>query len=211
MKDLILIGASGLAREVVSADQGEYRVVGVVDDRTSSHGGRAGGVEVLGGIALTTEFDADLLICIGSGVARRSVADRLASLGVAEQRFATFADSSVRIPATCAVGAGSILLAGVVLTADVSIGRHVVAMPNTTFTHDNRIGDFVTVASGVSLGGSVAVGEAAYLGMNAAIRQQVRVGAEAVVGMGAVVLTDIPEGETWAGVPAHQLTAREAS
>jgi acetyltransferase-like isoleucine patch superfamily enzyme len=83
-------------------------------------------------------------------------------------------------------------------------------MPNVTMTHDCVVADFATLAAGVSLGGGVRVGRAAYLGMNAAVHPGVRIGAGAVVGMGAVVLTDVPDGETWAGVPARALVPRPA-
>ena len=205
MPDLLLIAASGLAREVLSADQGDYRVVGVLDDDPTLAGSLVGGVAVLGGVELAGDRDEALLICVGLGSGRQKVAARLARLGVVEARFATLFDRSVRVPSGCRVGAGSILLAGVVLTADVAIGRHVVAMPQVILTHDDCVGDFATLAAHATLGGSVSIGEAAYLGMNCSIRQEVSIGAAAIIGMGAVVLTDVPEGETWAGVPARAL------
>lgn len=211
MRDLILVGASGLAREVMAASQSDYRVVGVVDDDATLHGTGFAGVDVLGGTAHATEYDASLLLCIGSGSGRRTVAARLAELGVRGDRFATVVDDSVRVPAGSSVGHGSILLAQVALTADVTVGEHVVVMPNVTLTHDDRLDDFATITAGVSLGGSVTIGEAAYVGMNASVRQRVRVGAGATVGMGAAVLDDVPDGQVWVGVPARAIHERKTA
>ena len=136
---------------------------------------------------------------------RRGIVRRLADAGVREDRYEIFAARSARIGASSMICAGSILLDAVVVTADATLGRHVVVMPNSTITHDDVLADFATLAAGVSLGGGVRIGEAAYVGMNAAVRQGVAIGADAVVGMGAAVLEDVPEGETWAGVPARNL------
>jgi acyl-[acyl carrier protein]--UDP-N-acetylglucosamine O-acyltransferase len=91
------------------------------------------------------------------------------------------------------------------MTASVTVGRHVVAMPQATMTHDNTVDDFATLCAGVSLGGFVTVGRAAYLGMNSCVRQNVTVGAETTLGMGAALLSDLPDGQTWAGVPARAM------
>jgi sugar O-acyltransferase (sialic acid O-acetyltransferase NeuD family) len=205
MRDVILVAASGLAREVIAAAQDDYRIVGILDDDPALHGTTVGGIAVLGGTAHAAEYDAALLLCVGAGTGRRALAERLRALGIDEHRYATVVDASVRIPSTCSVGAGSILLAGTVMTTDVVIGSNVVVMPNVVLTHDVRLGDFATLASGVSLGGGVSVHSAAYVGMNAAVRQRVVIGAGAIVGMGAAVLEDVPDGETWVGVPAHPI------
>ena len=211
MRDLVLLAASGLAREVISSAQRSHRVVGILDDDPGLAGSSVSGVPVIGPIDDAGSIDLDLLLCIGSGRGRMTVARRLGDLGVDESRFATIVDDSVRIPESCTVGRGSIILPGVVLTADVRVGRHVVLMPQVTLTHDDELADFVTVAAGVSLGGGVVVGEASYLGMNASVRQGLRIGEGVVVGMGAAVLDDVPSGETWVGVPARPIAHHQPS
>lgn len=208
MDDLLLVAASGLAREALAVVRavGRHRVVGVLDDDTTLHGAALDGVAVLGGLDRVERHpDAQVLLCPGSGGARRSVARRL---GLAPERYATVVSPTADLAADISVGAGSIVLGGVVATASVTVGAHVVLMPRVVLTHDTVVGDFATLATGVTLGGGVEVGEAAYLGMASCVRQHVRVGAGAVLGMGAVLLEDLPPGETWAGVPAGPLTRR---
>jgi sugar O-acyltransferase (sialic acid O-acetyltransferase NeuD family) len=205
--DLVLVGASGLAREALAviAESGSHRVLGVLDDAAGRIDGTFSGVPVLAGIDDAHRFSrAELLVCVGSGVARERIVGRLAAIA-GDVSYATVVDPSVRNPAACSIGVGSILLSHVSITAAVTLGDHVVVMPGTTLTHDDAVDDFATLAAGVSLGGGVHIARAAYLGMNAAVLPGVRVGSRAVVGMGAVVLSDVPDGETWAGVPARRL------
>lgn len=200
---LLLVGASGLAREVIAA--GTTGIVGVLDDDDTRHGGELSGVPVLGGTALAAKRAEQLVLCIGPSLVRQQVARRLSRMGVTDERYAIVAARSARIGASCEIGPGAILLDGVVITADVRLGRHVVVMPHGTITHDDRLDDFVTMAAGVSLGGGVHVRAGAYIGMNAAVRQGLVIGRGATIGMGAVVVRDVPEGETWAGVPARRM------
>ncbi|WP_345801187.1 acetyltransferase [Microbacterium sp. AZCO] len=202
-RGVLLLGASGLAREVIAADPSG--IVGIADDDETLHGRAMGGVPILGGIADISRRPHDLLVCVGGGSGRRAIVRRLLAWGLPPTRFATFVAPTVRVGRSSSIGAGSILLDGVVVTADASIGRHVVMMPHCTITHDDVIADYATLAAGVSLGGGVHIGQAAYLGMNASVRQHITVGAEATVGMGAAVVGDIPEGQIWAGVPAQPL------
>lgn len=200
---LLLVGASGLAREVLAA--GITGVVGILDDNEALVGEYVGGVPVVGSIASAPDREERLLVCVGPSEKRRNVVRRLRRFGVDEDRFDTFAARSTRIGTSSIIGAGSIILDATVITADVRIGSHVVIMPNCTVTHDDVLEDFTTLAAGVALGGGVHIGEAAYVGMNAGIRQGVRVGAQSTVGMGSMVLSDVPDDQIWAGVPAREL------
>lgn len=207
MASVLLVAASGLAREVIASirQTGDHQVVGVLDDDPSLHGRQISGARILGHLDLAAQSSDKFLVCAGSGSARSAILSRLEQLGVEQDRFATHIHESAVIGSGSAIGAGSIVLAGSVLTADVRVGQHVVLMPRVTLTHDDRVEDFATFASGVSVGGRVEIGRNAYLGMNASVRQDVRVGDHAVLGMGAVLLRDLPAGETWAGNPARAI------
>ncbi|WP_213816472.1 NeuD/PglB/VioB family sugar acetyltransferase [Glaciihabitans sp. dw_435] len=205
MTEVILVGASGLAREALTVVRSlhSHRVVGILDDSESRWGTTIDGVPVLGGMDVAMDHpSAKLAICVGQGAARARLAARLELAGVTGARYTTLVSPHVRVPRSCHIGVGSILLDGVVLTADVTIDRHVVVMPHVTLTHGNRIESFATLCAGVTLGGGVRVGSEAYLGMNSSVRERVHVGARSVLGMGAVLLRDLPSRETWVGVPA---------
>jgi sugar O-acyltransferase (sialic acid O-acetyltransferase NeuD family) len=206
MTELILIGASGLAQETIAAlrSNADPRTLRILDDSPATWGTAIDGVSVAGGLEAAVEHPgAELLICVGRGSARADLAARLVRTGVTPDRFTVLVHRSVDVPPGCRIDAGSIVLAGAVLTANVTIGAHVVVMPHVTLTHGVRIDSYATLCAGVTLGGDVHIGAAGYLGMNVAVRERVTVGKRAVIGMGAAVLTDVPADETWLGVPAR--------
>jgi sugar O-acyltransferase (sialic acid O-acetyltransferase NeuD family) len=210
---LILVAAGGLARETAEAARAAGQdLLGFVDDDPRLWGGTLDHLPVLGGLEAVLDYrDVSVVLCAGQGIVRARLAARLHEMGVQPDQYVSVVHPSVSVPQSCKVGIGSVLLGGTVLTASVSIGSHVVCYPHVTLTHDDALDDFVTLCSATTLGGGVRIRAGAYVGMSTAIREHVVVGAGAVIGMGAVVLQDVPQGETWAGVPARALRASTRS
>jgi UDP-3-O-[3-hydroxymyristoyl] glucosamine N-acyltransferase len=130
---------------------------------------------------------------------------RLEEMGVGDDRYTSVIHPRAVAPPSSSVGAGSVLLAGVVLTADVTVGRHVAVMPNAVLAHDVVVEDYVSVGASVTLAGSVRVRAGAHLGQSCAVREGLTVGAWSMIGMGAAVIRGIGDSEVWAGVPAQLL------
>jgi len=151
--------------------------------------------------------DASVVVTTGNPrdyFSRRRIVERL---DLPAARYATLVHPAAVLPRSVSLGVGTVLGARVVATAAVRVGHHAAVLPGAVLSHDVKIGDYVTIGAGVCLAGGVCVRDGAYLGAGALIRERCTVGQSALVGMGAVVLTDVPDGEVWAGVPARRLRA----
>lgn len=210
-EDLVLVGAGGLGRETAEAIRARnaieptWNLLGFLDDGPTFPAS-VSGIPVLGPVTELKNLPAvKVVLCTGRPDfywSRKQLASRLA---LPQSRYATIVHPAAELAPSARIGAGSIVLAGVVATTDVEIGAHVAIMPNCVFTHDDRIGDHSTFGAGVRLAGGVVVGEGAYVGSGALVREKTSIGAWSLLGMGSVVLNDIPAGQVWIGAPARLL------
>lgn len=214
MRDLVIVGAGGFARETAAAARAAnrlrptWRLRGFVDDNPALRGIERSGLPVVGGTdALDQMPDVAVVICVGNPKNYRARERLVHRLGLPADRYATVVHPAAEVGSGSTVGPGTVLLAGAVLTADVAVGAHVAIMPQVVLTHDCVVGDYVTIASGVRLGGGAVLAPGAYVGAGALVREKVTVGARSLVGMGSVVLRDVPPDEVWAGNPARHLRA----
>lgn len=90
-------------------------------------------------------------------------------------------------------------------TQSTIIGKHTAIDSNVHIGHNAIIGTNCLIAAGAVIGGSAKIGHSSFIGCNAFIKQKVVIGNNCVIGAGAVVTKDVPDNETWVGVPAKKI------
>jgi acetyltransferase EpsM len=133
--------------------------------------------------------------------------ERIASLGIPDDRFATLIDPMAIVAETATVSPGAVIGAFAIVGPSVSIGRLVSLWPAAQLGHDVEIEDFVFIGRSAIVSGYCTLATGAYVGPGAVIREGCRIGRFAVVGAGAVVAKDVPDGAVFAGNPARAVVA----
>jgi sugar O-acyltransferase (sialic acid O-acetyltransferase NeuD family) len=223
-RPLLLIGGgehAGVVAEAAATDRGRWRIVGYTDPRpdlgplASTRAPRLG--DDSAGLA---RFDAEpsddhptLVLAVG-GVGdpggRRRVSHTVEGLA-AWARWATIVHATAWVSPSAELSDGTVVLAGVIVNAGASVGRHGIVNTRAVVEHDVRIGEFVHLGPGAIIGGGARIGSDVTIGMGALIRDHVTVGDGATIGMGAVVVADVPPGVTVVGSPARPLAAPATS
>lgn len=98
---------------------------------------------------------------------------------------------------------GTVIMAGVTVNVDASIGKHCIINTNASVDHDCVIGDFVHISPNAALAGNVRVGEGTHIGIGAVIIQGIKIGRWCTIGAGAVIIRDIQDGSTVVGNPGR--------
>jgi sugar O-acyltransferase (sialic acid O-acetyltransferase NeuD family) len=210
MKELVIVGASGLGKEIAwLAKRAGIPVKGFLDDNPELAHTEFYRRPVLGSIDDWSQFsDALFLIAIAAPKVREQILNRMFAVGTPD--FATLIDPSAHVDLSeTRVGPGSVICAGTVCTADTVIGSHCVINKLCSIGHDAWVGDFATLSPQVMLGGHSIVERGAEIGAASLVRQGLTIGKCAVVGMGAVVTKNVPPGVTVVGNPAKVLAPRK--
>lgn len=210
-KDLYIIGAGGFGREVawlverINKKEKAWNLKGFLDDNKLLHGKQEGGYPVFGGTELLQKTDLQTwVVCaVGAAQIRKKIINKVQKSE--NVKFATLIDPGVILSDRVAIGEGSIICAGSILTVDIQIGKHVIVNLDCTVGHDACLHDFVTVYPSVNISGYVEAGECVELGTGTQIIQGKHIGAQTIVGAGAVVVKDLPEKCTAVGSPAKPI------
>ena len=103
---------------------------------------------------------------------------------------------------TVTARSGNIVTASTVFTCDIRIGDQNVFNLCATVGHDVSIGSFNVINPSVNISGSVTLEDQILVGTGAQILQNLRISSGSVIGAGAVVTKNVPQNQTWLGVPA---------
>ncbi len=190
---MYLYGASGHAKVIIETlEQHGEPIEGLFDDNASIGSLLNYMVE-----PFSPPFDPtkQLIISIGNNLIRRNIASSVkANFGIAIHRSATISKRSF-------IGAGTVVMGGVTINADVKIGQHCIINTNSSIDHDSVLEDFVHISPNVALCGGVEVGEGTHIGAGAVVIPGKKVGKWCIIGAGSVIIKDIPDYSTAVGNP----------
>ena len=208
MKDIIIVGAGGFAREVawlieeINLKNQEWNLIGFFDEN-NNEAKTLNGYRVFNKNDFVNQSQASLVVAIGDSETRKKVVDRYSSF-----KFATLVHPDVSISATNKIGEGSIICKGNIITVNVDIGKHVIVNIDSTVGHDAVLEDFVTILPSVNISGYVRIKECSNVGTGTQIIQKKTIGQNSIIGAGSVVVRDINDYVVAAGIPAREIKKR---
>lgn len=205
---LAIFGAGAAGREIAWLAQrcwGEEISITFLVDGDSLVGTRANGIPTVHIREFAQKFPrTPVLVAVGDPALREQCVRKCAAAGLG---FTTLVHPRVETSRRVAVGMGTMICAGVVLTTNINIGQHVYINIGCTISHNAQIADYATLSPGVHLAGWVTVGRRAFFGTGAVVRngsadRPVTIGENAIIGAGACVIQDVEPNTTVVGVPA---------
>ncbi|MCR5482403.1 MAG: acetyltransferase [Clostridia bacterium] len=208
-RDIVVIGAGGLAKEVrwvieeCNKVNGKWNILGWVSKEES--GTVIAGLPVLGDDdwLLGHASPIDVVVAVGSGSLRKKIATYLKQNK--NISFPQIIAQSAEISKYVKLGEGAVIMNKSILTVDIEAGDFFLCNHGCTVGHDCRFDDYVTLNPGTHISGTVSIGECSSIGVGASVIQGVSIGRNTFIGAGAVVISDIGDNCTAVGVPAKPL------
>ncbi|MDD4731864.1 MAG: acetyltransferase [Desulfovibrio sp.] len=205
---VVIIGAGGHGQVVADilfhmwTKGRDLELMGFLDDMPERIGTSVLGLKVLGPVEQLDDIGHEaIIVAMDDNRARLEMARRLHD----EPMINAIHPSAVLAP-DVSIKPGGVVCAGAVVNPGTTVERGAIVNTGATVDHNSTLCEYSHVGPGVNLGDGVHVGTGALVGLGASVIPQVRLGDWSVVGAGAVVTRDVPEKETWVGVPARKLS-----
>ena len=205
LKDLVIYGAGGLGREILSLIRRDYanvwKVIGFIDDAQDL-------TETIDGLSV---YKKDFLqskslavvIAIGDPLIKAKVwGDLLRNKNLT---FPNIISSRACIDTNAYIGQGNIITDFCWISTNTIIEDGVLINVATTVGHDAKVGSYTSIMPQCAISGHVEIGCRVLIGAKSFILQGKHIGQNAVIAAGSCVFRSIDEYETVWGNPAHTL------
>jgi sugar O-acyltransferase (sialic acid O-acetyltransferase NeuD family) len=204
MEEIILIGAGGLAREIIGIisdniyhGQNNQKVIGLLDDNIPK-GTLVNNLPVLGKINEHNNFTSMFVIAIANPPVKEKIFNLL---GLPLDRFANIISFRSIQFSLKVFGFGNVIYPNAILSNNVSIYNLTTILPST-IGHDAIIGNFTTISGNCSINGFVNIGKSVFIGSNASIQPGITVEDYVKLGANSHLFSKTKKGKSYYGVPA---------
>ena len=212
MKNLIIIGAGGLGREVLDMaldiqeqfPETEWRVKGFITDIPGDFNDKDTiGYDIVGDIEHHVVSDDNVYAFAIADIGFKiKTINRFLDDGA---QFITLVHPSSIIGRTVKIGTGSIISPRVTITCNVEIGNFVRIGGGTSIGHDAIVSDYSVISGTCGINGYAKIGRGTFLGSHVAVCPHAVIGDFASVGAGSVVLRRVKDNTHVFGVPAKKI------
>lgn len=200
---IIIVGAGGYARAIhdaVSCDVA-FEVISFVDNHAVDGQIFCGLPVQLESDFLRSGYSGAIAVGLGDNAVREKVVQGLKN-NLPHASFPVISHPRAIIARSARIGAGSVILGGAVVGANVEIGEFGSVWSNAVIEHDSVAADFVTLAPSATTGGNVTIGARTFLGLGCQTLHNIRVGSDCVISAGAVLSANVADFSVMIGVPA---------
>lgn len=209
MKNIIIIGANGLGKELayhigkINKIIDTYRIVGFVDDNPEIYGKEViYGLKVIGTI---TDLLNDLIevntvfIAIANNQKRTHIYNQLKHKSII---FPNIIDPSVDFDVSNTIGVGNFIAHHCLLTCNITIGNFNILNGSIGLGHDVSIGNFNLFGPRSTIAGNVVIGNENTINMQSSIIQNLKIGNRNTINLHSCLFKSIKDDNVYFGVPA---------
>ena len=212
MKNVIIVGAGGLAREIYAyavhcIDAGEkWQIKGFIDDNLNALDTYKYPVSVISTINdYVPQKDDIFILGVGIPSIKKLLVEKILKKGGI---FASLIHPTAVIGFNVEIGEGVVIFPNTVISADVKIGDYVYINSSCTLDHDSSVGEYSTLCCGCDLTGHVKVGNLVFLSSHVTTVPNTQIGDNTFVGINSFVVGKIKPNIKILGNPASEKNYR---
>lgn len=210
MKDIVVVGSGGFAKEVaflideINNVKKKWNFLGFIDENVGEYNGKYQIFQNDQWLINTTK-EINLVVGIGNSTLIQRISEKFSINS--HIKYPNLIHPNVigdwdRIE----LGSGNIICAGNIFTTDIKIGSFNIINLDCTIGHDSIIGNYNVINPSVNISGGCKISSCNLIGTGSQILQYLEIKPDQVIiGAGSIVTKDIKENGIYLGVPAKKV------